>query len=453
MGTLRRDRRGAFAIAVAGGVALALLPVLACAGCAAPASSTGGAQASSTGSAPLWVRTYSGPGAHDDVANSVAVARDGSAVFVTGRSPSAAGIVDYATVGYNASTGAQLWASRYAGPAGVGGAAVAVAVDPVGKAVFVTGSSPGQGTGTDYVTIAYNAATGQRLWLSRYNGPASGSDDPSAMAVSPDGRDVFVTGTSQGGPASGSDFATVGYAAATGARLWVSRFSGHGSADDVATALAVSLDSGTVYVTGGSGPDYATVAYDAATGEQRWASLGPSGRASAIGVSAHQVFVTGTSGNAFATVAYIAGTGIRRWLSRYNGAGRAGSRANSLVVWGANLYITGAAGRDFATVRYGTGGGFQRWASISHVPGGSDTGARQVVLGRLKQRLYITGGAGDDIATACYMAFNGSRRWFRTFPGAGTSLAVNPVSGDVIVTGTSSRSASGGNFTTIAYRG
>ena len=445
MGALQRGRRGAFAVVLAGGVALALIPALACGASPAPAGSTG--------SARLWVRTYSGPGARDDVADSVAVAPNGSAVFVTGRSPSATGIVDYATVSYNASTGAQLWASRYAGVGGAGGGAVAVAVDPAGRAVFVTGSSPGQGTGTDYVTIAYNAATGQRLWLSRYNGPASGSDDPSAMAVSPDGRDVFVTGTSQGGPASGSDFATVGYDAATGARLWVSRFSGHGSADDVATALAVSLDGGTVSVTGGSGPDYATVAYDAVTGEQRWASLGPSGRASAIGVSGHQVFVTGTSENAFGTVAYIAGNGIRRWLSRYNGAGRAGSRANSLVVWGANLYITGAAGRDFATVRYGTGGGFQRWASISHVPGGSDSGARQVVLGRLKQRLYITGGAGDDIATACYMAFNGSRRWFRTFPGAGTSLAVNPVSGDVIVTGTSGRSVSGGNFTTIAYRG
>jgi hypothetical protein len=452
MGALRRGRHGAFAIVVASGLALVaggLAGSAACAqvsgGSAAPASSAG---------APLWVSTYSGPGAHDDLTTSVAVARDGAAVFVTGRSPSAAGTVDYATVGYNASTGAKLWASRYVGAGGAGGEAVAVAVDPAGKAVFVTGSSPGPGTGADYVTIAYNARTGQRLWLSRYNGPASASDDPSGVAVSPDGSDVLVTGTSQGGPATGGDFATVAYSAATGAQLWVSRFSGPGSAVDVATSLAVGPASGTVYVTGGSGLAYATVAYNTVTGGQRWASLGPSGRASSIAVAplGHSVYVTGTSEHAFGTVAYNAGDGRRKWLERYNGAGRSGSRANSVATNGRDLWVTGAAGRDFATVKYGAFS-FRRWASIVRSLGDSDSGARQAVVGQ--DAVYITGGAGDDFATVSYHLGNRfARKWLRTFPGAGTALAYNPVTGDVIVTGASSRSASrGNNYTTIAYPG
>jgi len=127
-------------------------------------------------------------------------------VLVTGNSSSTPGILDYATVGYNASTGAKLWARRHDG---TGGNAQAVAVDPAGRRVFVTGYSPGPGSGTDYVTIAYNAATGARLWLSRYDGPVSSNDYGYDVAVSPNGSKVFVTGSSHGGPAaSKGDYAT-----------------------------------------------------------------------------------------------------------------------------------------------------------------------------------------------------------------------------------------------------
>src|SRR5262249_36940375 len=153
----------------------------------------------------------------------------GSAVFVTGESPSAPGVVDYATVGYNAATGKRVWARRYDGTTSAGGGtAEAVAVGPGGRGV-VTGFSPGSGTGFDYVTIAYSAATGAQLWLKRYNGPVSVNDVARALAVSPDGRTVFVTGASEGGLASISDYATVAYDAATGAQLWVSRYNGPSS--------------------------------------------------------------------------------------------------------------------------------------------------------------------------------------------------------------------------------
>ncbi len=423
MGVVRRPAgRGVLAIVAIGGMA-----VLAGASAAEPTASrvTSGRVVSAHSGGRLWVRSYSGPGAHDDFADSVAVARRGGAVFITGHSSSAAGIVDYATVGYNASTGTRLWASRYDGRGGAGGDAQAVAVDPAGRTVFVTGESPGPGSGTDYVTIAYNAATGARRWLSRYDGPASSNDYAYDVSVSPDGRKVFVTGSSQGGPATtAGDYATVAYDAATGAQLWASRYN---------------------------------VAYNAATGARRWVNRRQAGYARSVSVSpgGQAVYVTGTSGNAFATVAYNAATGAQRWVSRYNGAGRSGSRANSLAVGptGATLYVTGAAALDYATVAYSATTGARRWARRYHGPGQSDSGARQVAVGPHGHTVYITGGSGKDFATVAYNAATGSRRWVRLYPGAGISLAVSPVTGTVFAAGVTDRAVSFRDYATIAYHG
>src|SRR5262249_53646155 len=79
------------------------------------------------------------------------------------------------------------------------------------------------------------------------------------------------------GAGGGGGAAAAGRAAVPGSQLWVSRFNGPAaSTGGFARAVAVSPDGATVFVTGvnyfGRGPDYGTVAYDAATGAQRWAS-------------------------------------------------------------------------------------------------------------------------------------------------------------------------------------
>jgi len=68
----------------------------------------------------------------------------------------------------------------------------------------------GQGTGPDYATVAYSAATGKQLWVSRYRGPGKGNDGACCVAVSRGGTRVFVTGTSHG-RTTGNDYATVAY--------------------------------------------------------------------------------------------------------------------------------------------------------------------------------------------------------------------------------------------------
>src|SRR5439155_22982376 len=127
----------------------------------------------------------------------------------------------YATVAYDASTGAQAWVKLYNGPGGGFDDAAALGVNPDGSKVFVTGFIYRSASSSDYATVAYAAATGATLWVKRYNGPESGgADDATALGVSPDGTKVFVTGSSPGSVSS-YDYATVAYQASTGAELWV----------------------------------------------------------------------------------------------------------------------------------------------------------------------------------------------------------------------------------------
>jgi DNA-binding beta-propeller fold protein YncE len=309
-----QSRRMLAAMAAAAATLAALAPAS-----AAPA----GAAARATRAAPgaqLWVARYNGQANSGDFAHSMAVSPGGSRVFVTGGSDGGPATGDdYATAAYSAAAGGQLWASRYSGAGDHADIARSVAVSPGGSRVFVTGESHGRGTGEDYATLAYSAATGRQLWVSRYNGPANRYDAASSVAVSPRGGRVYVTGTSRRLTLRTAD-ATIAYSAATGKQLWVSRYNGPADGSSGASAVAVSPAGTTVYVTGGTagptGADYATVAYSAAAGTQLWASRynGPDNEPDgacclAVSPDGTTVLVTGqsdglTTSADYATVAY-----------------------------------------------------------------------------------------------------------------------------------------------------
>ena len=54
--------------------------------------------------------------------------------------------------------------------------------------------------------------------MARYHGPTDVSDTAESLSVSPDGRKLFVTGTSS------LEYITLAYDTATGGQLWVSRY-------------------------------------------------------------------------------------------------------------------------------------------------------------------------------------------------------------------------------------
>ena len=389
-----------------------------------------------------------------------------------------------ASGGRAAVPGSQLWVSRYNGPAGSGNFARSVAVSPGGGTVFVTGTSFGGTSGGDYATVAYDAATGARRWVSRYNGPASSDDGAGSVAVSPDGTMVFVTGGSTGPapaltmrrwPTTRRPAPSGGSAATTGPPTAVT-----------APFRRPSARAGRPSSSPGPAPghrdDYATVAYNAATGAQRWASRynGPANRddrASSLAVSpgGATVFVTGTSrgsGLDYATVAYNAATGARRWASRYNAGGDDSARSVAVSPGGATVFVTGVSrgaaprGLDYATVAYNAATGARRWVSRYNGRRNKDDFAVSVAAGPGGHSVFVTGTSfggtsGLDYATVAYNAATGAPRWVSRYngPAGGAdfagSLSVSPGGSAVFVTGTSSGGTSGGteleDYATVAY--
>jgi hypothetical protein len=329
----------------------------------------------------LWVARYNSTFDDGDEGSSLAVSPDGSKVFVTGDSfdGTGTGYVDMVTVAYEASTGSQLWVAPYADPFGGDDVGYRIAAAPDGSKVFVTGWTGAQ-SGPDYGTVAYDASSGAQLWARSYNGPGNSFDQALGMAGSPDGSRVFVTGWSTA--TNGYyDYATLAYDASTGSRLWLRRYNGPGNVSDTAYAIAVTPDGAAVVVTGFSdvpsgycpqnGCNYATVAYSAATGAQRWVKRynGP-GQAEDIALAvatspdSSKVFVTGysiglTSDFDYATLAYGIQTGVQLWLSRYNGPANDSDIGHSVVASpdGSKVFVTGASTgangyEDYATVAY-----------------------------------------------------------------------------------------------------
>ncbi|MFN2544594.1 MAG: PQQ-binding-like beta-propeller repeat protein [Actinomycetota bacterium] len=308
----------------------------------------------------LWVASYDGPVAGgNDRALAVAVGAgpQGERVYVTGVSdgstPSATS-GDIITLAFQGETGVHLWTSRYDGSSHGRDEPTGMVASPDGTKVLVTGMSQGEPgaydeTKFDYITLAYDTGIdgdpdGRLLWTSRYDGSAGEHDVANAIAGSPDGSTIFVTGESAGQPnqpaCAACDYATLAYDAATGKKLWLSRYqsplSSNGLSGSEGRALQVSPDGKRLYVTGfsvGAASDYVTIAYDAASGSELWRSTYPSpleddAWSLAVSPDGNTVYVSGQSvvpagysipviwlwGEAV-TVAYDASSGTQKWMA------------------------------------------------------------------------------------------------------------------------------------------
>jgi hypothetical protein len=361
--------------------------------------------------ARLWVARYNRT--IGDYARAVAVSPDNGTVFVTGSD----------TVAYNAATGAQRWVS-------IGGA-VAVAVSPDNSTVYVAGSGVCDGGGAGFGTVAYDAATGAQRWVAApYCGPSGDHTYPSALVVSPDGSIVYVTGASDLAHSDTGDYATVAYNAATGAQQWASLYAGPADDRDQANAVAVSPDGSRVYVTGLSvaptsgalEADYATISYNATTGAQLWlrryhgAGTGYDIAAAIAASPAGKVLVTGSSWGAtskqdYATIAY-GPAGTRLWVKRYNGPGNRADNASAVIAPGnGRVYVTGqswggsATRDDFATIAYNVFTGDKVW--VKRYNGPSSSGDYAYSMAASAGRLFVAGpshaiSSGRDYAIVAY---------------------------------------------------
>ncbi len=419
-----------------------------------------------------WVSHYNGPGNGSEFASDLTVDNSGN-VYVTGFSYG--GIItsdDYATVKYDPN-GVQLWVKRYNGPGNGDDGASDIAIDLSGN-VYVTGSSyGGTTTGTDYATIKYGT-DGTQLWVKRYNGTGNSDDSASVLAVDGSGN-VYVTGSSFG-DATGTDYATVKYAA-DGNLLWAARYNGPGNSDEEAYDLAID-SAGNVYVTGISvsevtSSDYVTVKYDT-NGNRLWVATyngteNSDDTVSAIATdSSGNVYVTGTSFGGstnydYATVKY--GTdGNQLWAARYNGPGNDDDGAQDVAVDNAgNVYVTGYSydtntDYDYVTAKYGPGGN-QLWAARYNGPANGSDFAYALAIDNW-DNVYVTGisfdgNTANDYATVKYSP-DGRQLWVARYNGTGngddyaSSIFVDN-NGNVYTTGQSITSGTNFDYATIKY--
>lgn len=319
----------------------------------------------------------------------------------------------------------ELWMARYENQGTRDASPQAVAVSPDGTSVFVTGFAYGTGS-SDCLTIGYDALSGTELWRRRYDDPAMRSDTATSIAVSPDGGTVFVSGYGDAG-SGGVDYLTLAYVAATGVPLWGRGYQGSGGGNDIVRSIGVSPDGTAVFVTGESyggqsvGYDYATVSYDAAT-------------------------------SAF------------RWAQRYNGPGNWHDYATDLAVSpdGAALYITGFSSEtefdeSYLTVTYDSTTGTELWKNRDQ----EGTEASSIGVTPDGYKVFVTGfrdvSTGQDFVTVAYDSVDGARLWVGYYNGPALAddlpvgLAVSADGSIVAVTGQSDGIFTGPDYATVAY--
>jgi hypothetical protein len=209
-------------------------------------------------------------------ATGIAVDDDGN-VYVTGQSQRPGGNdVDYVTIKYDKFL-VPRWSPierRYNNQIVNGNDIPAdIGVDPGGRAVVVTGTSPGPGTNLDIVTIGYDADDGgpplpawSRSSVVAYNNfPINGPDravELGGIMVAGEGEgqihtlSVVVLGTSWGGPATLDDYVIICYdgneAEPGGRQLWAQRYYQGEPRTDIATGLWVQ--GAYIYATGYAPP-------------------------------------------------------------------------------------------------------------------------------------------------------------------------------------------------------
>jgi sugar lactone lactonase YvrE len=307
--------------------------------------------------AQLWVALLPVAGG-----KAVDMSPDGSVVYVTGWSWD--GLTKATTVAYDADSGGQAWVSSYS--AGNFDEGTFVEASPEGSKVFVADLTIG--SSSDIGAIGLDATDGHVLWASDYNDPDDGEDIAYGFAVSPDGSKVVVTG-SDWSTNNATNFVTIAFDGSTGDQAWLARYTSRRYGSDQANAVAVSPDGSSVFVTGATWArqqvGYLTIAYDLATGGQRWLARYFNAYAigTAIGVSpdGSRVYVSGEAGTPryqYTTMAYNASAGERLWIARTDLDATDVVRGLAVDPDGSSVFVTGSFAptgydtNDYLTVAY-----------------------------------------------------------------------------------------------------
>jgi PKD repeat protein len=231
----------------------------------------------------LWSQLINTGFFSNNYATSLALSADQTEVVLTGDT---VGGTEWITALYDTSTGSRKWLVV----APEGSAALDVAIDA--SQVYVTGQGS-VGINSYLTVVAYDRATGERLWRTDKNPPNGSNGTGIRMAMAPDGS-LVVTGMALVGFL---DWYTVGIET-NGTVSWEAVRDGGLNTDEIPAAVLV-LDDGTTVVTGRGGPNLpggfwpgVTVGYSSA-GTLLWEGFSPLPTVSATALPNGDVCATG----------------------------------------------------------------------------------------------------------------------------------------------------------------
>lgn len=314
----------------------------------------------------------------------------------------------------------------------------------------------------------------QQAWAKHYIASDYTIDVAYDIGVDNSGN-VYVTGKSIGSDNS-YDYATVKYNA-DGVQEWVMRYEGPVSVD-VANALA--LDKfGYVIVTGYSKRestkhDYVTIKYGP-DGNEIWMEdyNGPSNDA-AFDITIDDlgnIYITGRSYDTdnyydIVTIKYNS-NGQQQWVARYNGSNNGNDMPSAVKVDSdGNVYVTGKTAQeiiedtyDYVTIKYDSNG-TEKWAKLYCGSADDTDEAVDLVLDQ-SGNVYVTGwstktNTGIDYVTIKYSAVTGSQQWVASYNRSGSgddkaaAIGIDS-SANVYVTGWTQKEPYGKDYTTIKY--
>jgi hypothetical protein len=387
-----------------------------------------------SGSGPhVWSVDFGGTNAGGDTAtpSGIAVDSSGSVVVVGcfkgnvnfgGVTLSSTGLNDIYLVKF-AATGSLQWAKRFGGTAD--DRAKGVAIDS-GNNIYITGYfrntvdfGGGALTGSSNAFLAKYTTTGSHIWSKRLSSTTSGMDEGTALGVDGGGNaivatEIYSTSDFGGGAltsAGGGDIVLVKYSS-TGAHVWSRRFGG--SADDIATGVAVDQTTGEAWATGYFG---GTV------------DFGGGNLTSAGGTDIFAVKYSSTGSHVWS----------RRWGSTSDdkGFGIAVDQAGSMVATGVFINsvdfgagpVANSAGGDIFLAKYSAAGicqwskGFGSTTSLSNESGygvAFDPSGNVLLTGGVVSTVNFGGGSttGDGWYNAFIAKFTGSGGyvWAKRYP-------------------------------------
>jgi uncharacterized delta-60 repeat protein len=145
-----------------------------------------------------WKKFYNGPANSDDIAFNVLATQDNN-ILVCGSSKNSSqyGTEDYITLDYHSNNGTLKWHNTLNGPGNSIDVANTMAISKNGQSVLVTGYSKAGPTSPRYdiLTVKYKLANGELQDSTRFN--TTGFDESNASAIKlNDAGDIYISGFS-----------------------------------------------------------------------------------------------------------------------------------------------------------------------------------------------------------------------------------------------------------------